>query len=240
MKTRMTSLDIRAMVTSCRQSLLGLRVANVYDINAKVYVIKLAKADCKVFLLMESGIRFHTTKYGRDKSNVPSGFTMKLRKHIRTRRLEDIKQLGIDRVIDFTFGSGENCHHVLLELYAAGNLILTDANYNILTLLRTHKFEEDVRVAVHQRYPFEHSASESTLPQLTYEQVQQVLDKDDNANIAATATATATTAISATTTTAISATATTAVSATATAAVSATVTISVSATALPDVFHADS
>lgn len=35
---------------------------------------------------------------GRDKSVTPSGFTLKLRKHIRTRRLEDVRQLGIDRV----------------------------------------------------------------------------------------------------------------------------------------------
>lgn len=34
----------------------------------------------------------------RDKSNTPSGFTLKLRKHIRTRRLEDVRQLGYDRV----------------------------------------------------------------------------------------------------------------------------------------------
>lgn len=36
--------------------------------------------------------------YYRDKSNTPSGFTLKLRKHIRTRRLEDVRQLGYDRV----------------------------------------------------------------------------------------------------------------------------------------------
>ena len=37
---------------------------------------------------------------------MPSGFAMKLRKHIRARRLEDISQLGVDRVVDFRFGSG--------------------------------------------------------------------------------------------------------------------------------------
>lgn len=52
----------------------------------------------KVLLLMESGVRLHTTLYLRDKSNTPSGFTLKLRKHIRTRRLEDVRQLGYDRV----------------------------------------------------------------------------------------------------------------------------------------------
>lgn len=34
----------------------------------------------------------------RDKSSTPSGFTLKLRKHIRTKRLEEVRQLGMDRV----------------------------------------------------------------------------------------------------------------------------------------------
>lgn len=38
----------------------------------------------------------------RDKSNTPSGFTLKLRKHIRTRRLEDVRQIGYDRVYTFS------------------------------------------------------------------------------------------------------------------------------------------
>lgn len=43
-------------------------------------------------------MRLHTTQFARDKSNTPSGITLKIRKHIRTRRLEDIRQLGVDRV----------------------------------------------------------------------------------------------------------------------------------------------
>ena len=51
---------------------------------------------------------------------MPSGFSMKLRKHIRTQRLEDVRQVGMDRVVDFKFGSGDASNHVILELYASG------------------------------------------------------------------------------------------------------------------------
>ncbi|XLR27253.1 hypothetical protein S83_055153, partial [Arachis hypogaea] len=93
----------------------------------------------KVLLLMESGVRLHTTVYMRDKSNTPSGFTLKLRKHSRTRRLEDVRQLGYDRIILFQFGLGENANYVILELYAQGNILLTDAKFTVLTLLRSHR-----------------------------------------------------------------------------------------------------
>lgn len=113
----------------------------------------------KEHLLIESGIRLHTTQYIKNQKDLPSGFSMKLRKHLRTKKVENIAQLGIDRVVDLTFGRGEACYHILVELYASGNVILTDHSYTILSLLRSHKFEEDARIAVKQVYPFTHAAN---------------------------------------------------------------------------------
>lgn len=67
--------------------------------------------------------------------------------------------MGIDRVVDITFGKGENAYHILVELYASGNVILTDHEYTILSLLRSHKFDEEARIAVKQKYPFGHAAN---------------------------------------------------------------------------------
>ena len=47
-----------------------------------------------------------------------------MRKHIRTRRLSEVRQLGIDRVIDFRFGEGETAYHVFVEFYAAVSISL--------------------------------------------------------------------------------------------------------------------
>ena len=66
-KMRMSSLDVRAMVLSLQQTVLGYRVSNVYDINPRTYLLKLAKPDAKLMLLIESGIRVHTTEFVRDK-----------------------------------------------------------------------------------------------------------------------------------------------------------------------------
>lgn len=110
----------------------------------------------KILLLMESGVRLHTTEYVRDKSTTPSGFTLKLRKHIRTRRLEDVRQLGYDRIILFQFGLGANAHYIILELYAQGNIILTDSELTVMTLLRSHR-DDDKGLAImsRHRYPVE-------------------------------------------------------------------------------------
>ena len=39
------------------------------------------------------------------------------RKHIRSRRLVNISQLGIDRIVDLQFGSDEAAYHLIVELY---------------------------------------------------------------------------------------------------------------------------
>lgn len=72
-------------------------MANIYDLSDKCYLFKFAiPGDSKkIYLLLESGIRFHTTKYVRDLTDLPSPFAMKLRKYIRTKKLEDIQQIGI-------------------------------------------------------------------------------------------------------------------------------------------------
>lgn len=159
-KVRMNTADVAAEV-KCLRRLIGMRCSNVYDLSPKTYVFKLMNSSGvtesgeseKVLLLMESGVRLHTTAYVRDKNNTPSGFTLKLRKHIRTRRLEDVRQLGYDRIILFQFGLGANAHYVILELYAQGNIILTDAEFMVLTLLRSHR-DDDKGFAIMSRHQY--------------------------------------------------------------------------------------
>jgi predicted ribosome quality control (RQC) complex YloA/Tae2 family protein len=129
-------------------------VANCYDLSTKTYLFKLAKPDSKVFLVIESGVRIHSTTFSREHKDVPSVFTLKLRKAIRAKRLENVAQYGFDRVIDLTFGSGETAHHVICEFYAGGNIVLTDHTYKILALLRTYKSEDgEMNIAIGETYP---------------------------------------------------------------------------------------
>jgi len=174
-KTRFDGVDVAAMVAQIQKSLIGSKVANVYDgWTEKMYLIKLAGISAdnndsnnnnRHLLLLESGVRFHLAAQKQDssgnKNSMPSGFAMKLRKHLRGLRLESIKQLGsLDRVVDIRFGSGDSAYHIILELYSQGNIILTDCNYAILALLREHQYTttetttaEAVKVAVRQVYP---------------------------------------------------------------------------------------
>ncbi|KAM9381063.1 ribosome quality control complex subunit NEMF [Phaethornis superciliosus] len=167
MKSRFSTIDIRAVLAELRQSLLGMRVNNVYDVDNKTYLIRFQKPDCKATLLLESGIRIHTTEFEWPKNIMPSSFAMKCRKHLKSRRLVSVSQLGMDRIVNFQFGSEEAAYHLIIELYDRGNIVLTDHEYLILNILRFRTDEaDDVRFAVRERYPLENAKSPAPLPTL--------------------------------------------------------------------------
>ncbi|XP_067310891.1 ribosome quality control complex subunit NEMF-like isoform X2 [Pseudorasbora parva] len=158
MKSRFNTVDIRAVIAEINAKCVGMRVNNIYDIDTKTYLIKLQKPDFKSVLLIESGVRIHCTEFDWPKNMMPSGFAMKCRKHLKSRRLVHVKQLGADRIVDIQFGSDEAAYHLILELYDRGNIILTDYQFLILNLLRFRTAEaEDVKIAVRERYPIENA-----------------------------------------------------------------------------------
>ena len=59
----------------------------------------------------------------------------------------------VDRVVDMVFGFEEAAYHVIVELYASGNIILTDSTYTILNVLRQHAPDEAHQHHVGDVYP---------------------------------------------------------------------------------------
>ncbi|KAI8988444.1 fibronectin-binding protein A N-terminus-domain-containing protein [Mycotypha africana] len=131
MKQRFNALDVRATVKNLKERLIGIRLQNVYDVNSKTFLFKFAKPDDKELVL--------------------------LRKHLRTRRVTNVRQLGVDRIVDFEFAGGEMGigYHIICEFYASGNIILTDHEYRILALLRAVQPSEELKIAVGEIYNIE-------------------------------------------------------------------------------------
>ncbi|XP_068683757.1 ribosome quality control complex subunit NEMF-like isoform X1 [Montipora foliosa] len=101
MKTRFTTVDLCATITELKE-----------------------RTDLKVMLLVESGNRIGTTDFDWPKNLMPSRFSMKCRKHIHSRHLVNLSQLGIDRIVDLQFGSDEAPYHLIVELYERGDVNL--------------------------------------------------------------------------------------------------------------------
>ncbi|KAJ3191313.1 hypothetical protein HK101_007892 [Irineochytrium annulatum] len=181
MKQRFSGLDVAAIVNDLRGSILNLRLQNVYDINPRTFLLKFAKPDLKETLLIESGIRVHTTAYARDKSASPGFFATKLRKYLKSKRLCEIRQFGMDRIMDLTFGENEFAFHLVLEFYASGNIILTDHDWTILAILRVVEVETIATAAATEAAPVPAPApAPAPAPEAGHAGNQQNNEKDIN------------------------------------------------------------
>lgn len=133
--------------------------------EGETHPLPLCRSDEKVVILFQSGARIHLTEFSWPKNMMPSGFSMKCRKHLHNKRLVDIRQLGVDRIADLQFGSDHAAQHLIVELYDRGNVVLTDQAYCILGLLRPRTdSDSDVRFAVGEQYPVELARQERTPP----------------------------------------------------------------------------
>ena len=195
MKQTYNTHDVYAMVTELIEW-EGFRVLNVYDIDSKTICIKFnTNKSEKKYIVIESGTKFYTLENFSATKDFPSSFCSKLRKHINNKRLESVTQVNLDRVIDLQFGTGELSYHIIGEFYASGNIIFTDHQYKILTLVHPYTYnilscfsanltnpinptnEESIKikVSVGQTYPFEYA---TTNVELSIETIKTMFEEN--------------------------------------------------------------
>ncbi|ODV94011.1 hypothetical protein PACTADRAFT_35750 [Pachysolen tannophilus NRRL Y-2460] len=153
MKQRISSLDIKLLTSEVDEYLKGYRLQNIYNLlnNSKSYLLKFAIPDSKRSLILDCGFKFHLTDFQRPTTQQPTNFVVKLRKHLKTKRLTNIKQVGDDRIVVLEFGDG--IYYLVLEFFSAGNIILLDQDNKILSLQRlVDEKENNIKYAVGETY----------------------------------------------------------------------------------------
>ena len=156
-KERFSAFDVCAEVSCLRRTVLGLWCAQIYDAeggkNALLFKFNRGggggggggdgeddneNESSKVHLFVQPGVKLVATRYPRTiqttttettTSSPTVQFVQKLRKHCAKKRLNDIRQLGMDRAVVLTFGAKETETKLVVELYASGNAILCDREF---------------------------------------------------------------------------------------------------------------
>lgn len=136
------------------------------EIVQRIFLLKFAKPDQRQQMVVNSGFRCHLTDFARATASAPSQFVTRLRKYLRTRRVTSVAQVGTDRIIELQFSDGQ--YRLFLEFYAGGNIVLTDKDLSILSLLRVvppGEKQEELRVEL--KYSVENRQNYSGVPMLT-------------------------------------------------------------------------
>lgn len=176
MKQRFSSLDVHIIAHELSSSLVTLRLANVYDLSTRIFLLKFAKPEHREQLLIDSGFRCHLTSFARATAAAPSQFVARLRKFLRTRRVTAVSQVGTDRVIEIQFSDG--AYRLFLEFYAGGNIVLTDNDLTILALLRNvSEGAENEQYRLGLKYDLSLRQNYGGVPPLTKERLREGLQR---------------------------------------------------------------
>jgi predicted ribosome quality control (RQC) complex YloA/Tae2 family protein len=92
-----------------------------------------------------------------------------------------VAQIGTDRILEFQFSDGQ--YRLFLEFYAAGNIVVTDKDLNILALFRNvHEGAEHERLKIGAQYNLTLRQNYNGLPDLTADRIttglQLAIDQD--------------------------------------------------------------
>ena len=176
MKQRFSSLDVKVITHELSKTLVSLRVSNIYDLSTRIFLFKFAKPNQREQLLIDSGFRCHLTSFARSSAAAPSPFVSRLRKFLRTRRCTKVQQIGTDRVVELQFSDG--AYRLFLEFYAGGNIVLTDAELNILGLLRSvNEGAEHEQYRAGLKYNVSLRQNYDGVPELTKERIRDGLQR---------------------------------------------------------------
>jgi predicted ribosome quality control (RQC) complex YloA/Tae2 family protein len=163
LKREFTSFDLAVVVRELKNSILGSRVVNVYQLNPKTLLFKLHRPEKPVFwLVMEAGRRLHLTSYALEKPSKPPAFCMALRKHLRGGWLVDVEQYRFERVAVFSFRAKAGGLRLILELFGDGNVVLVDEGGIILQAL-AYKRMRDRNIIRGEKFIFAPSSGRNPL-----------------------------------------------------------------------------
>ena len=130
-KKSMTSLDVMSWLAEVKDGLIGARVNNVQRVsNSNIFILKLyGVKHPRRNLVIEPGVRIHTTERKYPVQEKPDPLVFALRKYIRSNKIEDIKQVGFDRIVVIEFSGG---YKLFAEFIPRGDIVLVDENNKIL------------------------------------------------------------------------------------------------------------
>lgn len=181
------------MAAELEKQVLNYRLQNIYDLSTsnRQFLLKFAVPEKKHYVVVDPGFRIHATEFARSTTQTPSGFVTKLRKHLRTRRLVEMRLAPENRILVMTFMEDRSLH-LVFEFFAGGNMILLNKDYKILALQRVVSATDTKshRCAVGEIYPLDEAMSGFELGEddITADRVRQwvgltanttAVDRDD-------------------------------------------------------------
>ena len=152
MKKELSSLEIGYLIKEF-DVLVNAKVDSITHPEKNELLIQLfvPNEGKKVLRILPNFIYLTTKKRSVEKV---TGFCMNLRKNLTNSRLRKVNQIGSERIVEFFFETKDNKFIFIVELFSKGNIILCKEDYEIISLLESHKWKDrDLKVKVKYEFP---------------------------------------------------------------------------------------
>lgn len=162
-RVKFSALDLQAEISSIAKTVKECKINSIYSIDGNTYLFKIGKTNVRANLVLQSGVKIHLIDNFVEKNEKPNGFTNKLRKHLKSLFIKNIEQIGAERVCKITIAGVDEenkkfSYFLFVELYAKGNIIFTDSDLRIITLLRPHVYNDLAKCLPNEIYPVHEAA----------------------------------------------------------------------------------
>ncbi|MDF1558129.1 MAG: ribosome rescue protein RqcH [ANME-2 cluster archaeon] len=172
MKEEMTSVDVAAIVSEFNTgelSLVDAKIGKIYQTgNDEIRMTLHIYGQGRHNLVIQAGKRIHLTQHPRPAPQLPQGFPMLLRKHVTGGRIKQVSQRDFDRIIEMEIIRAGVITRLIAELFARGNIILTDAEGRIMQPMKPVSFKDRTlrRGEIYELPPPQFSPLETTPEEL--------------------------------------------------------------------------
>ncbi len=146
-----SSLELSVLIGSL-SGLVDYYVEKFYETGEDRFRLKFKKGGSPVNLFCFLGHTINLTEY-IERADIPTNFSIAMRKRITGFRVAAVRQAGADRIIIFDLKKGDTQLNLIIEMFGKGNLVLTDSSMSILLAYKRHEFKNRT-IAPHSTYMF--------------------------------------------------------------------------------------
>jgi predicted ribosome quality control (RQC) complex YloA/Tae2 family protein len=136
--------DIKVIVNelSC---LVNSRIEKFYNTPEGELLIKgYSAVKGKYTLRALRGECIHLSDFKREVADIPSSFTMLMRKYLNNSMIAEIMQPFFERIVIIRIKKGEDEYNIIIELFNRGNIIICDRAMKIIGYLKTIKLGDRI------------------------------------------------------------------------------------------------
>lgn len=130
-KKEMSGLDLVAIIREF-QKIVGSKIDKIYQIDDIIRIRFYSSIIGKKDIIIDGNGRIYISNSPPPAPKNPTGFAMLLRKYVSGGAILSIYQYLFDRIVIIEIGRGGKRYNLLVELFAGGNILLLDDNFEIV------------------------------------------------------------------------------------------------------------